>query len=269
MPKGSFYYFFASKQALTLAVIEDHWRDQRATWVATLRAGGSPLGRLQTLVSLTGDTQEESRRASGAMNGCLFANLALELSTQDEVVRERLEQIFGEQIELVLGVLTEAAEAGEIAPSGHRAAPRERWSRSQRAWCSSPSSPTTQRSCTKPGRRCNSYSVSMTRHGRRDESGTRAQPADRAARAAGADHPGTFRCGFSSIPLTVAVSNGGGLGSYGANTLAPDEITKLVAELRAQTHQPFNVNLWVPLPGEPELTVVEDEFNRHVDRLRP
>lgn len=117
VPKGSFYYFFASKQALTLAVVDEHWRAQRATWAGVLEASGSPLRRLEKLVRVTAEAQEQSRRATGAMNGCLFANLALELSTQDKVVRDRLAQIFAEQIGLVLAVLKAAADAGEIAPS--------------------------------------------------------------------------------------------------------------------------------------------------------
>ena len=32
VPKGSFYYFFESKEALALAVIDEHWADQERTW---------------------------------------------------------------------------------------------------------------------------------------------------------------------------------------------------------------------------------------------
>ncbi|MFF6774642.1 NAD(P)H-dependent flavin oxidoreductase [Streptomyces sp. NPDC012637] len=62
---------------------------------------------------------------------------------------------------------------------------------------------------------------------------------------------GPFGGGLSSVELTVAVSEGGGLGSYGAHHLAPDGITALVARLKAATDRPFAVNLWVPQEGEP------------------
>jgi Nitronate monooxygenase len=39
--------------------------------------------------------------------------------------------------------------------------------------------------------------------------------------------------------------NAGGLGSCGANILAPEDITKLAAEIRQLTDKPFGMNLWV------------------------
>ena len=80
---------------------------------------------------------------------------------------------------------------------------------------------------------------------------------------------GPFGGGLSSVPLAAAVSAAGGLGSYGAHVLTPDQITALVADLRAATDQPFAVNLWIPQPGEREATLSRDEYERHVARLRP
>ncbi|MET7599062.1 nitronate monooxygenase [Streptomyces sp. NPDC004082] len=69
----------------------------------------------------------------------------------------------------------------------------------------------------------------------------------------GIDHPivqGPFGGGLSCVALAAAVSEGGGLGSYGAHIVTPDAITRLVNELKAATSRPFAVNLWVPLEGE-------------------
>lgn len=88
----------------------------------------------------------------------------------------------------------------------------------------------------------------------------------------GIDYPvvqGPFGGGLSSIRLATAVSNAGGLGSFGAHTLSPAEIGTLVAALKANTRSPFAVNLWVPHPGEIEQTLTTEEFDRHVLRLRP
>lgn len=78
---------------------------------------------------------------------------------------------------------------------------------------------------------------------------------------------GPFGGGLSSVALTAAVSAAGGLGSFGANHLAPDDITALVGELRSAVPRglPFNVNLWVPHPGEAELRPSAAD----VERLRP
>src|SRR5882762_3516204 len=51
--------------------------------------------------------------------------------------------------------------------------------------------------------------------------------------------------GFSSQRLTAAVSNFGGLGSFGAHGLAPSAIQEVVAEIRSLTNKPFAMNLWV------------------------
>src|SRR5882672_7735591 len=57
--------------------------------------------------------------------------------------------------------------------------------------------------------------------------------------------------GVSSAQLVAAVSNAGGLGSYGANTLPPGEIKEIAADIRARTNKPFAINLWVGQGAEP------------------
>jgi TetR/AcrR family transcriptional repressor of nem operon len=116
--KGSFYHFFPSKQALTLAAIDTHWADQRATWLAVLTGSEPPLRRLRRLFEHTAAEQWQAKDAAGAVPGCVLANLAVELSNQDQVVRQRLQEVFAEQIALVEGLLYEAAEAGAVPAGG-------------------------------------------------------------------------------------------------------------------------------------------------------
>ncbi|MGD8165740.1 TetR/AcrR family transcriptional regulator [Herbiconiux sp. P16] len=113
--KGSFYYFFPSKQALALSVIDEHWVRQRADWLRVLEAPGSLRDRLHGLFAVTADVQVSSLADSGSVTGCLFGNLALELSSQDDPVRERLQGIFEEQLDIVEHAIREAADAGEVA----------------------------------------------------------------------------------------------------------------------------------------------------------
>lgn len=77
---------------------------------------------------------------------------------------------------------------------------------------------------------------------------------------------GPFGGGYSTVALASAVSEAGGLGSFGAHALEPDAITRVVVDLRASTRCPFAVNLWVPLAGESERPS-EDSFRRAVRRL--
>ena len=56
---------------------------------------------------------------------------------------------------------------------------------------------------------------------------------------------GPFGGGLSSARLVAAVSNAGGLGSFGAQGMTPNRISEVVDEIRALTASPFAVNLWV------------------------
>lgn len=112
--KGSFYHFFDSKQALTIEALDVHWRGQRAAWVSVLGATAPALTRLERLARTQAAVQRQAKDETDAVNGCLFANLALELSSQDHAVQAHLQQIFDEQIQLVHATLQEAAADGTI-----------------------------------------------------------------------------------------------------------------------------------------------------------
>ena len=69
-----------------------------------------------------------------------------------------------------------------------------------------------------------------------------------ATRRLGITHPivqGPFGGGLSTERLAAAVSELGGLGSYGAHNLSPDQIQATARGIRALTGKPFALNLWV------------------------
>jgi nitronate monooxygenase len=68
--------------------------------------------------------------------------------------------------------------------------------------------------------------------------------------------------GLASQRLTAAVSNFGGLGSFGAFNLAPEAIADVIGEIRGLTSRPFAMNLWVSLEDDGARTSGEREFNR-------
>src|SRR5580692_7140154 len=73
--------------------------------------------------------------------------------------------------------------------------------------------------------------------------------------------------GLSSQQLTAAVSNFGGLGSFGAHGLAPEAIKDVIAEIRSLTSKPFAMNLWVSMEDEGARTSDENAFNRSLAPL--
>ncbi|WP_369191146.1 TetR/AcrR family transcriptional regulator [Streptomyces sp. R08] len=127
VPKGSFYYFYASKEALALAVVDQHWADQRREWTRILAGGGDsaqPLDRLRQLFEETEAGQHAVQQGCGTVPGCLFGNLSLEMSNQTEAVRARLQEIFDAQVEMVAAVVDEARERGQVTVNDSREAAR-------------------------------------------------------------------------------------------------------------------------------------------------
>jgi nitronate monooxygenase len=68
--------------------------------------------------------------------------------------------------------------------------------------------------------------------------------------------------GLSTQRLTAAVSNFGGLGSFGAHGLSPTAIKDLIAEIRSLTAKPFAMNLWVSMEDEGARSSDSKAFSR-------
>jgi TetR/AcrR family transcriptional repressor of nem operon len=125
VPKGSFYYFFESKEALALAVIDEHWARQERDWSRVLVDGDAePLVRLRRLFEETEAGQVAGQESCGTVAGCMFGNLSLELSNQTEPVRARLQEIFDTQVDMVAAVIDAARERGEVSVTDTREAAR-------------------------------------------------------------------------------------------------------------------------------------------------
>lgn len=73
--------------------------------------------------------------------------------------------------------------------------------------------------------------------------------------------------GLSSQRLTAAVSNFGGLGSFGAHGLAPEAIKDTIAQIRSLTSKPFAMNLWVSMEDEGARKSDENGFSRSLAPL--
>jgi nitronate monooxygenase len=75
--------------------------------------------------------------------------------------------------------------------------------------------------------------------------------------------------GLSSQRLTAAVSNFGGLGSFGAHGLEPSAIKDVIAEIRSLTAKPFAMNLWVSMEDAGARTSDGAAFHRALSHLAP
>ena len=119
--KGSFYHFFSSKQDLALAVIDSFWSQARTRLLDPTLDSAQPLEKLVKLLDGQYELQRSYKDSTGSMFGCPFGNLAVEMSTQDEVLRRRLTELFYELAEHVERILDDAVAAGEIPGQDTRA----------------------------------------------------------------------------------------------------------------------------------------------------
>jgi TetR/AcrR family transcriptional repressor of nem operon len=115
--KGSFYHFFKSKQDLAMAVIDDMADDWAYGFVAeAFDQQLPPMERLDYMIDAAYYWQKAAKDLEGRMPGCLFGNLALEVSTRDEVIRARISAVFKKASTRFYETLEQAVEQGEIAP---------------------------------------------------------------------------------------------------------------------------------------------------------
>jgi nitronate monooxygenase len=97
-------------------------------------------------------------------------------------------------------------------------------------------------------------------------------PDTRVSRLLALDRPivqGPFGGGLSSVALTAAVADAGGLGSFGVHHLDPVEIRGVGHELHAATRRSFALNLWVSSHDLPEREMTRERFDAAVRRLEP
>lgn len=116
--KGSFYHFFPSKRDLVLTVIEEFSTDWASGFIAeAFDPALPPMERFDFLVDAAYFWQKSSQTkdADGRMPGCLFGNLALEVSTRDEVLRARLSSFFRLARDRFRETLEESIARGDIA----------------------------------------------------------------------------------------------------------------------------------------------------------
>jgi TetR/AcrR family transcriptional regulator, transcriptional repressor for nem operon len=110
--KGSFYYFFPSKRDLALTVLDAQWAGARQNVLKpAFKPDLPPLERITRFFRRAAHIQRRP-----VVFGCPFGNLALELGTLDDAVRDKVSEIFEGYRGYFDRALREAVSAGDIAP---------------------------------------------------------------------------------------------------------------------------------------------------------
>jgi TetR/AcrR family transcriptional repressor of nem operon len=89
VPKGSFYAYFASKEAFAAAILEHYWAGIEMRLLPILDADGAAEERIRRFFRALTDEHE----AGDFLLGCLIGNLSLELGGSSEPVRAELVSI--------------------------------------------------------------------------------------------------------------------------------------------------------------------------------
>ncbi|MGE4296426.1 MAG: TetR family transcriptional regulator C-terminal domain-containing protein [Desulfovibrionaceae bacterium] len=111
VPKGSFYFYFSSKEAFGLAVVDQY----EATFLERLHALAtetslSPLDRLRAFFERT----QQRFASQGYSRGCPLGNLAQEMGDLSPAFQERLERAMRHLTRILADLLQQAVDAGEL-----------------------------------------------------------------------------------------------------------------------------------------------------------
>lgn len=115
--KGSFYHFFPSKQELTLAVLDEFFIiSKQEIFSRSFRSDWPAMQQLNALLENIYLFQKNTKEQIGKTLGCPYGNMSSEMSTQDEIIRQRLDGLL-QQMEMSLKTaLDQGVRTGEITP---------------------------------------------------------------------------------------------------------------------------------------------------------
>ncbi len=117
--KGSFYYAFKSKSDLAVAAFERYWETKRPIMDAAFSAQIPPLQRLDQICDAILADQRAKYESFGKMLGCPFCSIGSELSTQDENIRLKAEQIGQRMLKYWESLVRDLAAEGLIECRDH------------------------------------------------------------------------------------------------------------------------------------------------------
>jgi TetR/AcrR family transcriptional repressor of nem operon len=115
--KGSFYYYFGSKADLAIAAYDDHWKQKQPEMDRIFSAQNTPLQRLTKWCEYVYSAQKEKSDKYGHVCGCPYASIGVEVATQDDKIRFKVEELMARSAKYVENAIAEAQREGSL-PSG-------------------------------------------------------------------------------------------------------------------------------------------------------
>ena len=91
--KGSFYYFFRSKDELVAAAMDAKWEEVRPAYDRIFSASRPALDRLREAFDYAYEKQKELRDKHGCVLGCPFSSVGTELIAADKTLRDAVQRM--------------------------------------------------------------------------------------------------------------------------------------------------------------------------------
>lgn len=111
--KGQFYHYFSSKRELGLAVLDLCFESWNRRLLENILGSAK---KAETKIDEMLDFVIEQQRRNQAKCGCVFGNLAVELSEHDEAFRRKLEAVFETWVSNIGLVLCELVSPAPADP---------------------------------------------------------------------------------------------------------------------------------------------------------
>ncbi|HSH93061.1 MAG TPA: TetR/AcrR family transcriptional regulator, partial [Roseimicrobium sp.] len=112
--KGSFYHFFKSKADLAEASLSAEWEKHREMLDHQFSAAVPPLKRLECHCEYTRKMQEDMKARYGQVLGCPLFHLGAEVSTREQGLRRKIEEIFDSLHKYLESAIRDAHAEGSI-----------------------------------------------------------------------------------------------------------------------------------------------------------
>ena len=112
--KGSFYYFFDSKAELAETALNEDWQHHRTELDSIFSATVPPLERLRKYCDFGYKMQAEMKAKHGHVLGCPLFCVGSEVSTQEDRLQKKVQEILEYKRKYLESVIREAHSAGLV-----------------------------------------------------------------------------------------------------------------------------------------------------------
>lgn len=112
--KGSFYHFFESKSELSVAALEADWQTKKPELDAIFSPTVPPLERFAGYFKRALKKQTGLKERTGRVLGCPVFTLGAEVSTLDQAIRAKVEEILGQHVKYLTSAVRDGQSSGVI-----------------------------------------------------------------------------------------------------------------------------------------------------------